>query len=49
MTVTAIYYDDIVDDYYLEISSWGKKYYISYCDFADKKDIFSGETVIVFD
>lgn len=46
VTVTATYYDDIADDYYLEVSSWGKKYYISYEDFVDKKDIFSGETKI---
>ena len=46
VTVTATYYDDIADDYYLEVSSWGKKFYISYEDFVDKKDIFSGETKI---
>ena len=46
VTVTAYYYDDIANDYYLEVSSWGKKYYISYNDFTDKKDIFSGETRI---
>ncbi len=47
VTITAVYYDDIANDYYLEISSWGKKYYVSFNQYNMYRDIFSGELRII--
>ena len=34
-TITGIIYDDILDEAFLRISSWGKEYYIKYSEYVD--------------
>ena len=40
-TITAIYYNDVLETYVLKVSSWGKTYYIDFNQYYENKDIFS--------
>lgn len=40
-TITKIQWNDVFDTYVLEVSSWGKKYYIDFEQYYENKDIYS--------
>jgi hypothetical protein len=48
VTITSLLYNKINNKYILEISSWGKRYYIDYDEYVENADIFSGITKISF-